>query len=114
MTTTFKVIDSDTKTFKSGQDVNIVRFKAPKRKNQEKLKEAIMKFANSKSSKMKKNKKFKDNRISIQLKYESGKYVSTKFYDVGNDLEFTFDEYDEQELRDFGRIESFNVTFGEF
>ena len=114
MSTKFKVVDSDTKRFKSGQQINIVQFKAPKRKNQDILKNSIIKYANMKSSKMKKSKKFRNNRIQIQLKYESGKYISTRFFDVGDDLIFTYDEYDEQEIQDFGRIKSFNITFGEF
>lgn len=114
MSSKFKVIDTDTRTFKSGQEVNTIQFKAPKRKKQEKLKDSIMSFVNSKSSKMKKLKKFRNNRIQVQLKYESGKYVSTRFFDVGDDLIFTYDEYDEQEIQDFGRIKSFKVTFGKF
>ena len=114
MSAKFKVIDSETKTFKSGQNINTVRFKAPKIKQQDKLKDKIMRFVNNKSSKMKKSKKFRNNRIQIQLKYESGKFVSTRFFDVGDDLIFTYDEYDDQEIQDFGRIKSFNITFGEF
>lgn len=112
MTSKYKVIDTSTKTFKSGQKINIVNFKAPKSKNQAKLKESILKYANMKSTKMKDNKKFKNNRVQIQLKYESGKYMSTRFFEVGEDMIFTYDDYDEQELQDFGRIVSFNITFG--
>jgi len=95
-------------TTNAGRDMYMIEYSAPKRKNQDKLKDDILAEANKKSRLMKKNKFYK--KVSMHIKYESGKYISTNFVDTGKILEI-FQPYDEQDYDDFGRIVEFGYKF---
>lgn len=113
MTSRYKALDKSVRVFKSGQELNIVNFEAPRKQAKDKtnLINRIVKFANMKSKKMTKSPRYKNNRIQLQLLYESGKYISTSFFNIGDVMDFNYESYDDTDIEDFGKLISFNLSF---
>ena len=102
------------KEFKSGEEMNIVSFNTPKitKKNtNDKVEEDILKFANYKSKQMSKADRFKNGRISVAIEYESGKWISTGFVMVGEEIVLANNMYDDVDFKKFGDIVSFNIQY---
>lgn len=106
----FDKIDQKKRVFKNGKELFEVRYKAPKRKNQDKLQANIMKFVKNKSDKMSNNENFKDKKINIAIEYENGDWISSAFATAGDNLELGMD-YSAQEIGKQGKIKSFTINF---
>lgn len=104
-----------TRTFKSDEEVNIMSYKLPKitkKYTNADATDEILNFVNYKRDKMNDIKKYKDADISVAIEYASGKYISTPYTDISQEIEFQeWAEYDDLTLKEMGKIVSFSIQF---
>ena len=92
---TFKVIDTEQKTFKDGRKLNIVTYKTRKNVNPNK----IYDFINKKSTAMANSEVFRNARLNLQIKFGFG-WRSQAFIDAGSAFDFLLDYADQGDLDD--------------
>ena len=110
----FTVKGTEEKHLKNGAQWNIVQYSVPKpkmfgmskNKEQHKIYQDILRFANRKSQAMVNNPKLKKMRIQLSIEYEK-RWSSTMFAEAGRELDFC----DLYALEDTGKIKSFSLTF---
>ena len=102
-----------TRELKNGSELNYLSYNIPDANecdNNDDITNEILEFANYKSKNMIKTKKFKKSKISVAIQFEFGKYISTTFVNAGEDVAFSeFEDYDDQEIEDYGSIKSFSI-----
>jgi hypothetical protein len=107
----YKVIDRKQRNFASQGKMIITKYGVRKTKNQDKLLDNILKFANRKSGGMSKHNVYKDYEIGVVLEYENGSYATVNnFVLAGEEIDVMLPEYDEQIIKDRGKIKSFFIN----
>lgn len=107
----YKVIERKQRNFANTGKMILTKYKVPKTKNQDKLLDNILKFANRKSKGMAKHDLYMNYEIGVVLEYEDGSYVTINNYvDAGDEIEIMFANYDQQIIADRGKIKSFFIN----
>ena len=108
-----KLLDTETKAFKSGQILNTKTYKAPnvtKTYDYFNAEADVLQFVRETSNEMARQRKYKDYKIQLVFKFKKGKYMSTRFFNVGDDLYFDA-EYGDDQIDGFKRLQSFSINY---
>jgi len=90
-----------------------ITYRVPKKKNITKTLKNIQEYVNIKSRQMSKVIGLKDSRVSIALKFDNNKYISTSYINAGKDhnISNVYEEYDDDDLDKYGKITEFSIQF---
>jgi hypothetical protein len=90
-----------------------ITYRVPKKKNITKTLKNIQEYVNIKSRQMSKVIGLKDSRVSIALKFDNNKYISTSYINAGkdNNISNVYAEYDDADLGKYGKITEFSIQF---
>jgi hypothetical protein len=90
-----------------------ITYRVPKKKNITKTLKNIQEYVNIKSRQMSKVNGLKDSRVSIALKFDNNKYISTSYINAGkdNNISNVYAEYDDADLGKYGKITEFSIQF---
>ena len=90
-----------------------ITYRVPKKKNITKTLKNIQEYVNIKSRQMSKVIGLKDSRVSIALKFDNNKYISTSYINAGKDhnISNVYEEYDDADLDKYGKITEFSIQF---
>lgn len=90
-----------------------ITYRVPKKKNITKTLKNIQEYVNIKSRQMTKVIGLKDSRVSISLKFDNNKYISTSYINAGKDhnISNVYEDYDDDDLDKYGKITEFSIQF---
>jgi len=93
--------------------VQNITYRVPKKKNITKTLKNIQEYVNIKSRQMAQVKGLKDSRVSVSLKFDNNKYISTSYINAGKDHNITdvYQDYDDDDLSKYGKITEFSIQF---
>lgn len=89
-----------------------ITYRVPKKKNILKTLNDIQEYANIKSRQMTKVKGLKDSTVSLAIKFDNGKYISTKYIIAGKNLDINsiYEDYND-DADGYGKIQEFSIQF---
>lgn len=92
--------------------VQNITYKVPKKNNILKTLNNIQEYANIKSRQMAQVKGLKDSTVSLAIKFDNGKYISTKYLIAGKNLDISsiYEDYTDDEAG-YGKIQEFSIQF---
>ena len=90
-----------------------ITYRVPKKKNITKTLKNIQDYVNIKSRQMAKVKGLKDSRVSVAIKFDNNKYISTSYIDAGknHNVSNIYEDYDDADLNKYGKITEFSIQF---
>ena len=104
----YDIISTGTRGF-----VQNITYRVPKKKNITKTLKNIQEYVNIKSRQMAQVKGLKDSRVSVSLKFDNNKYISTSYINAGKDhnISDVYQDYDDDDLSKYGKITEFSIQF---
>lgn len=93
--------------------VQNIRYRVPQKKNITKTLKDIQEYANIKSRQMAQVKGLKDSSVSVAIKFDNGKYISTSYITAGknHNIANIYEDYDDDDISKYGTIQEFTIQF---